>query len=99
MLNQKNEKNLNNINKKDIENAKTNSLPPPLINRLTLTPQSIEGLIKSIEIIKSLPDPIGKILAEWTQPNGLKFQSKFGWTLVSKFIVIGFKIIASSFSF
>ena len=46
-------------NKKDIENAKTNSLPSPLINRLTLNPQSIEGLIKSIEIIETLPDPIG----------------------------------------
>ncbi|SVE38267.1 uncharacterized protein METZ01_LOCUS491121, partial [marine metagenome] len=61
-------------NKKDIENAKTNSLSSPLINRLSLTPQSIEGLVKSIEIIKTLPDPIGKILDEWTQPNGLKFQ-------------------------
>ena len=61
-------------NKKDIENAKTNSLPSPLINRLTLNPQSIEGLIKSIEIIETLPDPIGKILEEWTRPNGLKFQ-------------------------
>ena len=61
-------------NKKDIENAKTNSLSSPLINRLSLTPQSIEGLVKSIEIITTLPDPIGKILDEWTQPNGLKFQ-------------------------
>ena len=34
-------------NKKDIENAKINSLSSPLINRLTLTPQSIEGLVKS----------------------------------------------------
>ena len=61
-------------NKKDIENAKNNSLSSPLINRLTLTPQSIEGLVKSIGLIETLPDPIGKILDEWTQPNGLKFQ-------------------------
>ena len=61
-------------NKKDIENANTNSLSAPLINRLTLTPQSIEELIKSIAIIETLPDPIGKILDKWTQPNGLKFQ-------------------------
>ena len=61
-------------NKKDIEKAKNNLLSTPLINRLTLTPQSIEGLVKSIEVIETLPDPIGKILDEWTQPNGLKFQ-------------------------
>ena len=61
-------------NKKDIENAKNNLLSSHLINRLTLTSQSIEGLVKSIGIIETLPDPIGKILDEWTQPNGLKFQ-------------------------
>jgi len=61
-------------NKKDIENAKKKSLLPPLINRLTLTPESIEGLVQSIKGIISLPDPIGKILEEWEQPNGLKFQ-------------------------
>ena len=52
-------------NKTDIENAKTNSLSSPLINRLTLTPKSIEELVKSIEVIEALPDPIGKILEEW----------------------------------
>ena len=61
-------------NKKDIKNAKSKSLSSALINRLTLTPQSIEKLIKSIEDIIALPNPIGKILEEWTQPNGLKFQ-------------------------
>ena len=61
-------------NKKDIENAKTNSLSSPLINRLTMTPKSIEGLVKSIASIKNLTDPIGKILDQWTQPNGLKFK-------------------------
>ena len=61
-------------NKKDIENAKNNLLSSHLINRLTLTSQSIEELVKSIGVIEILPDPIGKILDEWTQPNGLKFQ-------------------------
>ena len=61
-------------NKKHNENAKANSLSSPLINRLTLTSQSIERLTESIEVIETLPDPIGKILDEWTQPNGLKFQ-------------------------
>ncbi len=61
-------------NQQDIENAKNNHLSPPLINRLTLTPQSIESMIKSIENIIAIPDPIGKNLKEWTQPNGLKFQ-------------------------
>ena len=29
---------------------------------------------KSIEDIIKLPDPVGKVLEKWTQPNGLEFQ-------------------------
>ena len=61
-------------NKKDIENAKKNSLSSNLINRLTLNPKSIEEMSKSIAEIITLPDPIGKVLKEWKRPNGLEFQ-------------------------
>ena len=61
-------------NKIDIENAHKISLSAPLINRLTMTEKSIDGLIKSIEAIIQLPDPINKVLDEWTQPNGLIFK-------------------------
>ena len=60
-------------NKLDIENAETNNLSKPLINRLKVTEESIVGLIKSITDIKNQPDPIGTILENWEQPNGLKF--------------------------
>ena len=61
-------------NKIDIDNAYKNSLSPQLINRLTFTEKSIDELIKSINAIISQPDPIGKIINEWTQPNGLIFK-------------------------
>ena len=57
----------------DIENASANNLSKPLINRLKVSEQSIEGIIKSISEIKDQPDPIGTILENWEQPNGLKF--------------------------
>jgi len=60
-------------NKLDIENAITNNLSKPLINRLKVNEQAIEGIIKSITEIKNQPDPIGTILENWEQPNGLKF--------------------------
>ena len=60
-------------NKLDIENAIANDLSKPLINRLKVTEQSIAGIIKSITEIKNQPDPIGTILENWEQPNGLKF--------------------------
>ena len=60
-------------NKLDIENAITNNLSKPLINRLKVTEESISGIIKSITEIKNQPDPIGRVLEKWEQPNGLKF--------------------------
>ena len=62
-----------NANKLDIENAINNNLSKPLINRLKINEDSLSGIIKSIDQIKNQPDPIGEILEEWEQPNGLKF--------------------------
>ncbi len=61
-------------NNVDLENGKKKSLSNPLMNRLTLTDKSIEGLIVSIEDIIGIPDPIGLTLEEWERPNGLKFR-------------------------
>ena len=58
----------------DLENAKKKSLANPLLNRLTLTDKSIEALVKSIEDIITIPDPIGLTLEKWERPNGLKFR-------------------------
>ena len=60
-------------NEIDIENATNNNLAKPLINRLKLNEEAITGIIKSIAEIKNQEDPIGKILEEWSQPNGLQF--------------------------
>ena len=74
------EENINNkakdilkANEIDIENAVNNNLAKPLINRLKLNENTISNIIKSIAEIKNQIDPIGKILEEWSQPNGLKF--------------------------
>jgi glutamate-5-semialdehyde dehydrogenase len=43
-------------------------------DRLTLTPARIEAMAKGLEEVAELPDPVGRVLAEWTRPNGLRFQ-------------------------
>jgi glutamate-5-semialdehyde dehydrogenase len=40
-------------------------------DRLTLTPARIEAMARGLEEIAALPDPVGRVLAEWTRPNGL----------------------------
>ena len=44
------------------------------IDRLTLTPARIEGIAKGLEDIAALADPVGARMAQWEQPNGLKFE-------------------------
>jgi glutamate-5-semialdehyde dehydrogenase len=40
-------------------------------DRLTLTPARIEAMAAGLEEIAALPDPVGRVLSEWTRPNGL----------------------------
>ena len=43
-------------------------------DRLTLTPARIEAMAVGLEEVAALPDPVGRVLAEWTRPNGLLFR-------------------------
>ena len=43
-----------------------------LIDRLTLTPERLEGVAADVDKVVTLPDPVGETLGEVTRPNGLK---------------------------
>ncbi len=43
-------------------------------DRLTLTPGGIRAMADGLDDIAGLPDPLARTLAEWTRPNGLRFQ-------------------------
>lgn len=58
-------------NQKDLECAVEKNLSPALIDRLRLTEARLEAIAKSLEIIASLPDPVGRVLMETVRPNGL----------------------------
>jgi len=61
-------------NEKDIATAQAGGRPASFIDRLMLNEARIEGVAKGVEEIAELPDPVGTVLAEWTRPNGLRFQ-------------------------
>lgn len=58
-------------NQKDVENAKSQGLPSPMIGRLTLTEKTIKAMVDGILEVVSLPDPVGEITRMWRRPNGL----------------------------
>ncbi|MFT8444501.1 MAG: glutamate-5-semialdehyde dehydrogenase [Acetobacter orientalis] len=43
-------------------------------DRLTLTPERIEAMARGLEDMADLPDPVGRVLEEWTRPNGLRIR-------------------------
>ncbi len=47
---------------------------PAFRDRLTLTPARIEAMARGLEDIAALPDPLDRVLAEWTRPNGLRIR-------------------------
>jgi len=59
-------------NEKDCKRGEEIGISTALLDRLRLTPERIEGMANSIETIRDLDDPVGKILATWERPNGLK---------------------------
>ncbi len=59
-------------NLKDIEYGKSQGLSSALIDRLLLNDKRIDGMIKVLRDVASLPDPVGEITRMWTLPNGLQ---------------------------
>src|SRR5947208_17068863 len=58
-------------NAEDVAAAKEAGIGAALLDRLALDPKRLEAVATGLEDIAALPDPIGRILAEWTRPNGL----------------------------
>lgn len=46
-------------------------LTTALMDRLTLSPQRIDGMAQAVRELAELPDPVGKVLSDITRPNGL----------------------------
>jgi glutamate-5-semialdehyde dehydrogenase len=44
----------------------------PKYDRLLLTRERIAAISEDMRKVAGLPSPLGKVLAEWTQPNGMK---------------------------
>jgi glutamate-5-semialdehyde dehydrogenase len=43
-------------------------------DRLLLTPARVEAMAVGLDEIAALPDPLDRVLAEWTRPNGLQIR-------------------------
>jgi glutamate-5-semialdehyde dehydrogenase len=61
-------------NREDCADAVARGTKGAFLDRLTLDDNRLEAIAKAVEDVAALPDPVGRVLATWTQPNGLQFE-------------------------
>ena len=54
--------------------AAADGLAPAFRDRLALDHDRVEAMAAGLEAVAALPDPVGRVLAEWTRPNGLRIR-------------------------
>src|SRR5438552_3434818 len=59
-------------NAKDVAAAKASGQTAALVDRLTLDAKRLAACAEGLKQVATLPHPVGQVLREWTQPNGLK---------------------------
>jgi glutamate-5-semialdehyde dehydrogenase len=59
-------------NAQDVTSGKKQGLSPALLDRLTLTPERLEGITADLRQVAELPDPVGERFEEQELPNGLR---------------------------
>ena len=58
-------------NAEDVAAAREAGMRPAMLDRLTLTPERIAGIVEGVRQVAALPDPIGRVDQMETRPNGL----------------------------
>ena len=59
-------------NDKDMAAAEDRDLSPAFKDRLRLTPDRVEAMAAGLEGVAEREDPVGRLIDEWTRPNGLR---------------------------
>ncbi len=58
-------------NARDLADGKAKGLTPAFLDRLGLNEARNESIARGVEDVASLPDPVGRVLARFSRPNGL----------------------------
>ena len=61
-------------NAKDLEKAQEAGMASAMLDRLSLSPERLQGMAQGLLEVAELPDPVGVTLSEVVRPNGLRVQ-------------------------
>jgi glutamate-5-semialdehyde dehydrogenase len=59
-------------NQKDLAAGKANGLDAAMLDRLALTPKSIQAMVEGLKQVAALPDPVGEITDLSYRPSGIQ---------------------------
>lgn len=59
-------------NAKDLEAGQRKGLSSAMLDRLTLSDKVVNGMADGLDIVASLPDPVGDVVSQTIHPNGLR---------------------------
>jgi len=63
-------------NRKDLEAGKEAGLTNAMLDRLDLTDERIDAMIKGLRDVAVLADPVGEEISTWNRPNGLEIHKR-----------------------
>ncbi|MFL4471167.1 glutamate-5-semialdehyde dehydrogenase [Tateyamaria armeniaca] len=61
-------------NAKDMEFGRDKGLSDAMMDRLRLDESRIQGIVDGLRAVAEQADPVGEVIADWTQPTGLHIQ-------------------------
>jgi glutamate-5-semialdehyde dehydrogenase len=61
-------------NELDVRAARQAGVSEALVDRLSLSPQRIEGIVRGLLQLGDLPDPVGDVVRGWTLANGVRIK-------------------------
>ena len=64
-------------NAKDMEFGAQKGLSDAMMDRLRLDEDRIRGIVDGLRAVAEQADPVGEVIADWTQPTGLHIQKMY----------------------
>jgi glutamate-5-semialdehyde dehydrogenase len=58
----------------DVADARQRGAADAFLDRLTLNADRVEAMARGVEQVAALPDPVGRVLATFERPNGLRIE-------------------------
>ena len=61
-------------NAEDVAEARTAGQTDAFLDRLALDDKRVAAMADGLDVVRGLPDPVGKVTESWTRPNGMTIE-------------------------